>query len=344
MKLIALFAALAGLLTAGINVWDQTRPYEVTAYFMDADQLVPGNDVVMNGVPAGTVDTVTVAPEDSAAGVTVKLKIDPRFTPLRQGTRATIRPKGLLGTMYVELQPGNGRPIPRDGSIPLHDTAAPVTLDEVNDLFDPATRERLHVLTMEGGATFQGRGRDVNTLLTQLPALAKDAQDISAALATRDQALDQLQVEFDRVASMIAAEADALKRDLASGASLLDVLAAHEQKLQDELIYANQALAKLNAALSGHEQDLNTILKQFPSLLDDLKKFQTDSTTSLGILYPCVGDIMTTLAEMQDATKYQSSAGATDNKGNELRVDSPLGSQSVGAQHPLASCSGASAP
>jgi phospholipid/cholesterol/gamma-HCH transport system substrate-binding protein len=344
VKLLAVLIGLGALLTTGAGVWDQLQPYEVTGYFMDADQLVAGNDVVMNGTPAGTVDSVTVAPESSAAGVLVKLKIDSRFAPLRQGTRATIRPKGVLGVMYVELQPGGGKPIPRGGAIPLHDTASPVTLDEVNDLFDPATRERIHTLTIEGGLTFQGRGQDVNTLLTTLPALSRDAQDISAALAVRDQEISDLQVEFDRVASMMAAEADALKQDLASGASILNVMAAHEQKLQEELIYANQALSKLNAALGGHTQDLNQILKDFPALLNDLKRFQSDSTTSLSILYPCIGDILGTLNEMQDATKYQSQAGSGDGQGFELRVDSPVGRQSVGAEHPLASCSGAQSP
>jgi phospholipid/cholesterol/gamma-HCH transport system substrate-binding protein len=322
--LLALLLSATGLLGAGWGVWSQSQPYEVTGYFQSADELVSGNAVVLNGVPVGTVEEVSVAPDSSAAGALVKMKLDSKYAPIHRGTRAAIRPQGILGAMYVELTPGGGAAIPRGGAIPLQDTAAPVTLDEVDDIFDPATRERIHTLTIEGGKTFAGAGPDVNTLLQTLPQLSRDAQDISGQLAAKDQELDAVQQEFDKVATMIADESEALKRDLANGAAVLQVLAQHEQKLQEELVYANAALAKLNAALGGHERDLNQILKQTPALLDDLQSFQQHSTTALSILHPCVGDVLAMLAEMQSATQYKTPGGSSDGQGYELRTDSAM--------------------
>lgn len=339
--LLAGLLTLTGALSAGYGVW-QSQPYEVAGYFQSADFLVPGNDVVLNGVPVGSVEQVSVSPDGSAAGAVVKMKLDGKYAPLHQGTRATIRPRGVLGDMFVELTPGSGSPIPRGGSIPLQDTATPVTLDEVNDVFDPATRERIHTLTIEGGKTFDGAGQDLNALLQTLPALSLDAQDISAKLAEKDQQLDALQQEFDTVATMMASEAEALKRDLANGASILQVLAAHEEKLQEELVYANAALSKLNGALGGHEKDLNQILKQMPALLDDLRSFQDHSATALSILHPCVGDILATLQEMQSATSYKTPSGSSDGQGFELRTDSVMPPPSNGSFSGAAmSCSGA---
>lgn len=347
IKLAALGAALTGLLSLGYNVWQQQQPYQVTGYFASADQVVAGNEVVMNGVPVGRVESVAVAPDASEAGALIKLDIDRRYAPIRQGTKAVIRPKGLLGVMFVELQPGGGRAISGGGSIPLHDTASPVTLDEVNDIFDPRTRAYVHTLTVQGGATFQGRGADVNALLTQLPALSRDAQDISAQLAQRDQELDALAQEFDKVAGMMASEAEALKSDLRNGADLLDVLAAHQAKLQQELVEADAALAKVNQALSGHERDLNAILKQMPALLDSLRTFQDDSAAALGVLGPCTGDILDTLKEMQSATGYKTSSGASDGQGFELRTYAnnarPPGAE-TGSYYPLVPCSGRTSP
>lgn len=345
MKLMALLGlGLGTLLSAGYGVWEQTQPYEVSGYFQSAHQLVPGNDVVLNGVPVGTVEQVSVAPEGSAAGATVKMKLDGKYTPLHRGTRAAIRPRGVLGDMFVQLTPGGGPAIPRGGSIPLQDTAAPVTLDEVNDIFDPTTRQRIHTLTVEGGKTFDGAGKDLNALLQTLPALSLDAQDISAKLAEKDQQLDALQQEFDTVAGMMAREAEALKRDLANGASILQVLAEHEQKLQEELVYANAALAKLNAALGGHEKDLNQILKQMPALLDDLRSFQQHSTSALSILHPCVGDILTTLGEMQSATAYKTPSSSNDKLGFELRTDTDLTHAQNGVSTAGMTCTGGSQP
>ena len=346
IKLLAFFVTLTGLFGTGAALWSNQQPYQVTAYVLTADQVVPGNDVVLNGVPAGKVDRVAVAPEDSQAGALITFEVDRRYSPLRQGTKLTVRPKGVLGTMFLDLQQGGGAPIAGGGRIPLQDTAVPVTLDEVNDIFDPQTRAWVHTLTVQGGATFNGRGQDLNKVIALLPQLSQDAKQISGSLASRDQQLDQLAQEFDRVATMMASEAEAFKRDIRNGASLLTVLAQHEQKIQDELVYAEAALSKLNAALSGHEGDLNSILKQMPGLLDQLKAFQDRSTTALSIIYPCTGDILATLAEMQSATGYATPQGATDNKGFELRTDSQIvrTGDSNGSFGPLVQCSGAKAP
>jgi phospholipid/cholesterol/gamma-HCH transport system substrate-binding protein len=325
IKLVAAFSGLTALLSLGYNVWQQNQPYEITGYFASADQVVARNDVVMNGVPVGSVSSVAVAPDTSNAGAIIKMTIDRKYMPLQQGTKATIRPKGLLGVMYIELQPGSsGRPIARGGTIPLQDTAAPVTLDEINDIFDPQTRTYIHNLTIQGGIMFQGQGQNANALLQALPAISQDAADISAQLAAKDAQLDALAKEFDIVAGMWAAEAEAFKRDLANGADLLDVMAQHQAKLQQEIVYADSALAKLNGALSGHEQDLNAILKAMPGLLDSLRTFQNQSTTDLGILAPCSNDILSTLSEMKSAMNYRTPSGSNDGQGYELRTDSQI--------------------
>jgi len=325
IKLLAALSGLTALLSLGYNVWQQNQPYEVTGYFASADQVVPRNDVVMNGVPVGSVTSVAVAPDTSNAGAIIKMTIDRKFMPLREGTKATIRPKGLLGVMYVELQPGtSGKPISSGGTIPLQDTASPVTLDEINDIFDPQTRTYIHNMTIQGGITFQGQGQNLNAVLQALPAISQDAADISAQLAAKDQALDALAKEFDKVAGMWAAEAEAFKRDLANGADLLDVMAQHQAKLQQEIVYADSALAKLNGALSGHEQDLNAILKAMPGLLDSLRQFQNQSTTDLGILAPCTSDILSTLGEMRSAMNYKTPNGSDDGQGFQLRTDSEI--------------------
>ena len=56
--------------------------------------------------------------------------------------------------MFVELTPGpaGNAAIASGGTLPLQDTASPVDLDQVMDLFDPQTRARIRTLTREGGA------------------------------------------------------------------------------------------------------------------------------------------------------------------------------------------------
>jgi ABC-type transporter Mla subunit MlaD len=147
-----------------------------------------------------------------------------------------------------------------------------------------------------------------------MPGILQDTSAVTGKIAQQDQQLSDLDVEFDRIAQMMAAEDQAFRRDIANGASLLDLTAAHETQLQAELVYADRALGSLAAGLKGHERDLNQMLRQLPAVLDELEKLSNHSATSLAILDPCMADIVQTLAEMRSATAYR------DANGNLLRV------------------------
>jgi phospholipid/cholesterol/gamma-HCH transport system substrate-binding protein len=324
-------ALLAGLLNSVLG----NHPYTVTAYFLSAEGLTPQNDVVISGARVGKVTAVSVAPESApGGGAQVVLEIDGSAAPLHRGTQATIRPKGLLGNMFVELTPAASANavIPSGGSLPQHDTASPVDLDQVMDLFDPQTRTRIQTLTREGGTALQDRGGDLNLFLSALPQVMEDMSAVTHKIAQQDRQLSDLDVEFDRIARMMASEDQAFRRDIANGGSLLALTAAHEAKLKAELVYADRALAALEAALKGHEGDLNAMLKAMPGLLDQLRSLSDHSSTALAIINPCMNDIVQTIGEMADATAYR------DANGNMLRVHPYVGQEAVDTTR--LSCSG----
>ena len=313
MKLLLGLIVAAGIAISGIATGlFGGNSYTITAYFLSAEGLTPQNDVVINGARVGKVISVGIAPDDSnQGGAQIVLQLNSSSTPLRRGTRATIRPKGLLGNPFIEISPGppSGQAIPSGGTLPLQDTASPVDLDQVMDLFDPQTRARIQTLTRQGGAALAGRGSDLNVFLAALPGIMQDTAAVTGKIAQQDQQLSALDVEFDRIAQMMASEDQAFRRDLTNGASLLDVTAAHEEQLKAELVYADQALAQLAVGLKGHERDLNTMLRALPSLLDELQALSDHSATSLAILDPCMSDIISTLAEMRSAQSYRDAAG-----------------------------------
>jgi ABC-type transporter Mla subunit MlaD len=180
----------------------------------------------------------------------------------------------------------------------------------------------------------------VNRVLQRLPQVSADVAATAGALDDRDRELDALTVEFDRVAAQVASEDTSLRADLLEGAALLDTLAAHQQRLQDELVAADSSLGKLNGALGGHEASLNQLLKEQPALLDELRQFQDSSSTTFATIDPCVNDLLATLAEMRSATDYRHPAGATDGNGFMLRVEPQVLGASTGTFAPAAPCSG----
>jgi phospholipid/cholesterol/gamma-HCH transport system substrate-binding protein len=342
MKWIALLTLLAGAAAVvGLVVLQRARPYEVTAYVVSAAQVVPGNDVVMGGVPVGTVSDVKLAPEGGPAGAEITMRIDAKYAPLHRGTQVTLRPKGLLGNMFVELAPsGAAGTIASGGTIPVQDTASPVTLDQVTDIFDAQTRQALQTLSQQGGIALQNRGPDVNHVLQRLPQVSSDLAQTAGALDDQDQELNALAIEFDRVAAQVAGEDKSLRGDVANGADLLDTLAAHQQQLQGELTAANTSLGDLNTALDGNQASLNQLLKDQPALLQQLQQFEDSSTTTFADVDPCVSDLFTTLSELRSATDYSHPAGSTDGSGFMLRIDPQLVGTTNGTLTPTARCSG----
>jgi len=343
--LAAIGSFLAG--TAGLPPFG-AQPYQITAHFLSAEGVTPGNDVLVSGVPVGRVVSVALAPEsDSGGGALIVLEVGRQYAPLRGGTQATIRQKGFLGNMFIELLPGpdGNRAIPNRGTLPIQDTASPVSLDQVLDIFDPNTREKVKQLTLEGGRTFAGnRGQDVNTFLAALPEVSSNLNSATASLDTQQQQLEALTVEFDRIAADIAAEDKALREDLNNGAAILTTIANHQRKLQDEIVYAAKALAALNAGLSGHEQDLNTLLREMPALQQHLNSLSATVDPALVDVNYCIGDIITAVSGLSSSTRYTHAAGSTDGNGYMLRVNTtinpPAGASSGSFNPPTASCAG----
>src|SRR3954466_14568669 len=82
--------------------------YTVTAEFENASQLVTGNNVNVAGAPVGSIKQISLSDDGQAL---VKMEIsDSAYTPLPDGTSATVRSQSLSGiaNRYVDLDlPGS---------------------------------------------------------------------------------------------------------------------------------------------------------------------------------------------------------------------------------------------
>lgn len=347
LKLLALLGAVLAFFGAANLGLGGGQSYSITGHFLSAEGLTAGNDVVIGGVQSGKVESVAIAPDsDRSGGALVKMSLDPKYAPLRRGTRATIRQKGFLGNMYVELAPGSdaSKAIPNGGTLPIEDTAAPVSLDQVMDVFDPTTRAKLKTMTLQGGKALDNRGNDVNHVLADLPATSAQLAAAAQNLDQSQQQLDALTVEFDRISAQMAAEDVNLRGDLRNGASLLDTIAARESRLQAEITYANQGLGAANAGLDGHQKDLAKLLLEMPALQEHLRQLSSSADPALADINMCYPDIINAIAELASATSYKRPGTGTDANGYELRVETfvaPVMNADTGSVNPpVAGCKG----
>lgn len=340
----ALCVVVLGFFLAGallVLLSNGSSPYTVRVYVLSAERLVPGNAVNISGVPAGRVTSVQLAPDNETAGAIVTIQLDHRYAPLGQGTRAVIRPNGVVGDMFVQLDNAqSGAPIPSGGSIPMQDTQVPVTIDEVTNILNAKTRQELKTMTRQGGVALRGRGGDVNHVLQKLPQVSSGLAATTGSLAQQTEQLNELDSEFNRVATMIAGEHPALQGDISNGASVLNTLAQHQAGLRHELQHASSSLGQVNAALAGRQQDVHQLLAQMPQLLQVQQQLESRSTTAAATINPCMQNLLTTLSYLALADNYKQAAGSTDGTGYMLRVDPQLVGPDTGSFSARAACAG----
>src|SRR5262249_41669464 len=123
-------------------------------------QLVDGNQVLIGGVPVGSVDDVKLTDNGQAE---VDITVD---RPLHQGTSAVIRATSLSGIAnpYLSLQPGpdNAPLLGSDATITEVSTTSPVDLDQLFNTLRGPERQALRNVIAGSSTVYSGKGPQAN--------------------------------------------------------------------------------------------------------------------------------------------------------------------------------------
>ena len=211
-RVAALGAVIAAVTLVAIVLFGSgSGGYEVTAKFINAGQIVKGNPVQNAGTPIGTVTGIEITDDGQAE---IKLKIDEKYTPLRQGTRAAIRQFSQSGiaNRYIDLSyPPNGAGELEDGgAIGTDRTETAVDLDQLFNTLDPKTRKALQGFFKGQARQFSGRGPEANKAFEYLnPALATSSRLFNEL--TKDQpVLERFLVDSSKLVTALAERRDDL--------------------------------------------------------------------------------------------------------------------------------------
>jgi phospholipid/cholesterol/gamma-HCH transport system substrate-binding protein len=189
-RVLALVLVLLAVVVVAVLLFRGDGGYTVTAEFINAGQLVKGNEVKAGGATVGSVKSIDVTQDGHAK---VKFGIsDGDYKPLRQGTQVMIKQQSLSGiaNRYIDLKlgPENGAEIPDGGTIGPDQTATAVELDQIFDLFNPETRKGLQDFFKGSAEMLHGRGKELRRGVHYLnPALSTGARLFKEL--TRDDAL-----------------------------------------------------------------------------------------------------------------------------------------------------------
>jgi phospholipid/cholesterol/gamma-HCH transport system substrate-binding protein len=276
-RAVALALVLLAIVVVAFLLLRGDGGYTVTAEFINAGQLVKGNEVKAGGVRIGSVKSIDVTPDGHAK---VKFGIaDGNYKPLRRGTQVMVKQASLSGiaNRYIDLKlgPANGAEIPDGGTIGPDETATAVELDQIFNLFDHRTRTGLQDFFKGSSAMLHGKGKQLRRGVHYLnPALSTGARLFKEL--TRDDAL--------------------LERFLVDSGTLVNALASRRDDLTGVVRNLNGtfgALGSQQAALAESVERLppfmrraNTTFVNLRSALNDVDPFVDASKPAVRRLGP----------------------------------------------------------
>jgi len=235
--------------------------YRVEAIFVNASQIVSGDQVQVAGNPIGTVSSISLTPNGQAQ-LTLSIN-DSTYSPLHEGTEATVRQTSLSGiaNRYVDLRLGPvTRPeIPNNGVIGTENTTSAVDLDQLFNTLDPATLKGLQDVIQGSASQYVGRGRQARAAWLYLnPAVVSSSMLFSE--------LDRNTSDFT---NFIVKSGD-LFSTISQRGSDLSGLVSHLATTTEALAAQRTALGESIQRLPGFMRLATTTFRNLRSALDVL--------------------------------------------------------------------------
>ena len=278
--------------------------YTVTAEFLNASQLVKGNQVMVAGTPAGSVEDIAITKNGQAK---VKLSIEEDYEDLPVETNAIIRQASLSGiaNRYVELElpPHNkrsGKNIADGGRIPTTSTTTQVELDELFNTLDPDTRDAVSKFFRNSAKQFKGKEEQQREVYRYLnPALSTSSRLFNELNRDSPLLADFLQ-DSEELVSTLAERRDDLADLIGNANRTMGALGSERVALQDAIARlpdfmrtSNTVFVNLRAALDDVDplvEASKPTVRRLGPFLDELRPLARDAR-------PTVRDLSNTLLQ-----------------------------------------------
>ncbi len=298
--ILAVFLVLLGVAfainrTFTLTFWD--KGYEVKADFVDADGIANASDVRISGVYVGQITEIRSV---SGGLAEITMRVDKAHAPLHEGTKANLRLQTLLGTKFIELDPGpaNNKPLESGTVIPANATASPVDFDQFLSSFNKPTRDSLSTLIQEGGNATDNQGESINALLGDLHSLSVQSTPDLQTFADRSDHIDSILRNLDDVSGNLADNRQHLANTFTNLDSVLATIAANDAGFRKFIEQSNIAAGHGLNQFSGEHQNIQSILTQLrPALhalnpeLADVTRIAHQFDTFINLSHPFVADL-----------------------------------------------------
>jgi phospholipid/cholesterol/gamma-HCH transport system substrate-binding protein len=272
-------ALAAAVIVLAIVLLSGSSGHKYTFVFQNAGQLVPDNQVLIGGSPAGTVESIGLT-DDNLAEVKVEVEQE-----LHEGTTAAIRATSLSGVAnhYVSISPGpNSNPALEDGAeLGLSSTTTPVDIDQFFNTFPPPVRRGLSDFIRGNASIYSGQGENANQSYKYFGTALNRASAFARELNADQNLLSRFVVSSAKLSTAVAGRGEQLSSAISNATTAFNAIAdqttAFDQtlrRLPPVMRQSNTTFVNLRAALDDIEPLINTAkpaTKELAPFLEELR-------------------------------------------------------------------------
>ena len=261
---IAVIAALTvAVIVLAIVFFSGSGGHKYTLVFQNASQLVPDNQVLIGGSPAGSVESIELS-DDNLAEVNVEVEQE-----LHEGTTAVIRATSLSGVAnhYVSISPGpNSSPPLDDGAeIGLGSTTTPIDIDQFFNTFPPSVRKGLSDFIKGNSEIYAGQGPAANDAYKYFGPALNRTDAFVRELNADQRLLARFIVSSSKLSTTVAQRGDQLSSAITNANTAFSAISTQNvaldqtlRRLPPVMRQANTTFVNLRAALDDLDPLINT--------------------------------------------------------------------------------------
>lgn len=299
-------ALAAAVIVLAIVLFSGGGGHKYTLIFQNAGQLVPDNQVLIGGSPAGTVESIGLT-DDNLAEVHVEVEQE-----LHEGTTAVIRATSLSGVAnhYVSISPGpNSNPPLEDGAeLGLSSTTTPVDIDQFFNTFPPSMRRALGNFIKGNATIYSGEGKNANnsykyfgTALNRTTAFVKE-------LNADQRLLSRFIVSSARLTTAVAGRGEQLSSAVSNANTAFNAIAGQTEAF-------DQSLRELPPVL----RQSNTTFVNLRAALDDLEPLVETAKPATRELAPFLAELRPVFQKLIPFTRNLKLIVHRPGQGNDAR-------------------------
>jgi phospholipid/cholesterol/gamma-HCH transport system substrate-binding protein len=248
------------------------------ANFSEAGGLTAGDEVRIAGVRVGKVDSIEL--DGNKVKVGFKAQTDTR---LGRDTRADIRVKTILGSMYLDLVPAGSGELGEEDTIPLTRTSSPYN---VVDAFSGLAERGSAINTDQLTAALDTLSDLTENTPEEFRAALKGVSALSRNVAKRDAELNELLKNLHTVAGVLDERDQDIIKLMEDADVLFRAVVARRQAVHNLLVSTSQLSQELTTLVRQSRADLKPALQHTANVLAVLEKNQENLDQGIRLLAP----------------------------------------------------------